>query len=217
MADNPHMPSDALARSKDVNPAYKPYHGYTDDAASLQRVYRHVFSPYDAWFSTGDLLRRDAEGFIYFVDRMGDSFRWKGENVATSSVQEVLAAAPQVQQANVYGVHYPGRDGKAGMAQLRLQAGCGEDDVDFHALFLHCYQHLPPFAIPIFLRLTQVIAETSTSKYSKYLAVKEGFDPACVSEPLYTLDAKSCTYRRLTPALFEQVLDAGYRGYEVAR
>ena len=215
--DNPHVPSDTLQRSTDVNPLYKPYHGYTDMAASVKRVYRSVFAPYDAWFSTGDLLRRDAEGFVYFVDRMGDSFRWKGENVATSSVQEVLAAAPLVAQANVYGVEVRGRDGKAGMAQLRLQDGCGEDEFDFHALFSHCYQHLPPVAIPIFLRLTPAIAETSTSKYSKYVAVKEGFDPACVSDPLYTLDAKACTYRRLTPVLYEQLLDSNYRGYEVSR
>ena len=100
--DNPHVPSDTLQRSTDINPLYKPYYGYTEYAANSKRVYRHVFGPYDAWFSTGDLLRCDAEGFFYFMDRTGDTFRWKGENVSTNEVAEAMAAFTGIGQVNVY-------------------------------------------------------------------------------------------------------------------
>ena len=216
--DNPHVPSDTLQRSTDVNPLYKPYHGYTDFAANSKRVYRHVFGPYDAWFSTGDLLRCDAEGFFYFVDRTGDTFRWKGENVSTNEVAEAIAAFAGIAQANVYGVQYDGRDGKAGMASVRLCDGLTEDSVDFADLFSHLYSALPHYAIPIFIRLTNTIAETSTSKYQKYRAVQEGFDPSRVGgDAVYTLCGKGCTYRRLTEHRYAEVVRSDYRGYELSK
>ena len=217
-ADNPHVPSDTLQRSSDINPLYKPYHGYTEYGANSKRVYRHVFGPYDAWFSTGDLLRCDAEGFFYFVDRTGDTFRWKGENVSTNEVAEATAAFSGIAQVNVYGVHYGGRDGKAGMASIRLCDGLREDSVDFAELFSHLYSSLPHYAIPIFLRLTAAIAETSTSKYQKYRAVQEGFEPSRVGgDAVYTLDGKGCTYRRLTEHRYAEVMSEGYRGYELSK
>ena len=216
--DNPHVPSDTLQRSTDINPLYKPYHGYTDFAANSKRVYRHVFGPYDAWFSTGDLLRCDVEGFVYFVDRTGDTFRWKGENVSTNEVAEAVAAFPGFAQCNVYGVQYSGRDGKAGMASVRLSDGLGDDNVDLADLFSHLYESLPHYAIPIFLRFTSTIAETSTSKYQKYRAVQEGFEPSRVGgDAVYTLDGKGCTYRRLTEHRYAEVLSSGYRGYELSK
>ena len=216
-AENPHVAADAVRRCTDVNPAYSPYRGYTDDGASLGRVYRHVFSEWDAWFSTGDLLRCDGEGFFYFVDRAADSFRWKGENVSSNDVAAVIAAFPAVAQAIVYGVRYGGRDGKAGMASLTLAEGEAEEGVDFSALFSHCFQQLAPFAIPLFLRIVPRLDATSTSKYQKYRNVSEGFDVRRVSDPLYSLDAKACTFRRITPARYDELMQPTYRGYELVR
>ena len=216
--DNPHVPSDTLQRSSDVNPLYKPYHGYTDFAANAKRVYRNVFGAHDAYFSTGDLLRCDAEGFFFFVDRTGDTFRWKGENVSTNEVAEAVAAFAGIAQANVYGVYFDGRDGKAGMASVRLQDGLSEDALDLADLFSHLYATLPHYAIPLFIRVTSAIAETSTSKYQKYRAVQEGFSPARVGgDAVYTLDGKGCTYRRLTEHRYAEVVSSGYRGYELSK
>src|SRR5439155_1309741 len=92
------------------------FEGYTSEEDSERKILRGVFEPGDAWFRTGDLMRRDADGYFYFVDRIGDTFRWKGENVATSEVAEAICAFPAVREAHVYGVALPGTDGRAGMA-----------------------------------------------------------------------------------------------------
>ena len=94
------------------------FEGYTNEEASEAKILRDVFEPGDAWFRTGDLMRRDEHGYFYFVDRIGDTFRWKGENVATSEVAEAICAFPGIKEANVYGVAIPGTDGRAGMATI---------------------------------------------------------------------------------------------------
>jgi len=98
-------------------PAAK-FDGYCDPAATRAEILRDVFKPGDAWFRTGDLLKRDARGYYYFVDRIGDTFRWKGENVSTTEVAETISAFPGVLEATVYGVAVPGHDGRAGMAAV---------------------------------------------------------------------------------------------------
>src|SRR5262249_7997723 len=99
------------------------YDGYTDREATERKLVRDAFAPGDAWFRSGALLRRDAEGYYYFVDRVGDTFRWKGENVATQEVADVLNGAPSVTEVNVYGVEMPHADGRAGMAAVVLVEG----------------------------------------------------------------------------------------------
>src|SRR6266516_1334942 len=126
------------------------YDGYTDRAASERKLVRDAFARGDAWFRTGDLLRQDADGYYYFVDRIGDTFRWKGENVATQEVADVLCGAPGVTEANVYGVAVPGEDGRAGMAALVLAEGARFDGA---ALYARTEQHLPAYARPAFVRL----------------------------------------------------------------
>src|SRR5206468_2421744 len=126
------------------------YDGYTDRAASERKLVRDAFARGDAWFRTGDLLRQDADGYYYFVDRIGDTFRWKGENVATQEVADVLSGAAGVTEANVYGVAVPGEDGRAGMAALVLAEGARFDGA---ALYARAEQHLPPYARPAFVRL----------------------------------------------------------------
>ena len=129
---------------------------------------------------TGDLMRQDAQGFFYFVDRLGDTFRWKGENVATTEVAAALTAYPGVTAANVYGVAVPGSDGKAGMAALETSAS-----FDIDGLKTYLKTRLPDYARPIFVRLVDTLAATETFKQKKGELATEGFDPERVKEPLY--------------------------------
>ena len=154
--------------------------GYADKASTERKILRDVFSAGDAWFRTGDLLRQDGQGYFYFVDRVGDTFRWKGENVATGEVAAVLARAPGVEEADVYGVEAPGMEGRAGMAALVVGEG-----FDLGAVAREVDTHLPPYARPVFLRLRPAIETTGTFKYRKADAVAEGFDPSRVADPLY--------------------------------
>src|SRR3989475_188495 len=120
----------------------------TGDHASERKILRNVFEPGDAWFRTGDLMRKDEHGYFYFVDRIGDTFRWKGENVATSEVSEAICAFRGVKAANVYGVAIPGTDGRAGMAALVT-----DGELDLAALRIHLIDRLPGYARPLFLRI----------------------------------------------------------------
>ncbi len=154
--------------------------GYADKASTERKILRDAFAPGDAWFRTGDLMRQDGLGYVYFVDRVGDTFRWKGENVATGEVAAVLSRAPGVAEADVYGVEAPGAEGRAGMAALVTGPG-----FDLGALARVVDANLPPYARPLFLRLRAAIETTGTFKYRKLDAVAEGFDPARVGDPLY--------------------------------
>jgi fatty-acyl-CoA synthase len=177
------------------------FEGYTDSSASEKKILRDVFERGDSYYRTGDLLSRDREGYYYFVDRIGDTFRWKGENVATSEVAEILSVYDGIKEANVYGVRIPGADGRAGMAALV----CG-DGLDFKGFYRYVDERLPSYARPLFLRIEEEIAITGTFKHRKVDLVREGFDITAVSEPLYFRDDASATfvpidtelYRRLT-------------------
>jgi fatty-acyl-CoA synthase len=173
--------------------------GYADKQANEKKVLRDAFRQGDAWFRTGDLLRRDAEGYFYFVDRIGDTFRWKGENVSTSEVAQALAAAPGVREANVYGVKVGDLDGRAGMAGLVV--GDGFDPKTFGAFI---DQRLPPYAQPVFLRILPGIQITGTFKYRKLDLVADGFDPAAVKDPLFVRGEKG--YQKLTRPLMAKIL-----------
>jgi fatty-acyl-CoA synthase len=148
----------------DVRPGF-----YTDEAASERKILRDVFAAGDCWFRTGDLMRRDAAGFYYFVDRMGETFRWKGENVATTEVAAVVSAGPGVVQAVVFGVEVPGHEGKAGMAAITTGA-----DFDMAVLLAHMARHLAAYARPVFLRLCQSLESTGTFKLQKSNLQREG-------------------------------------------
>jgi fatty-acyl-CoA synthase len=180
------------------------YVGYADKAASEKKVLHDAFRQGDAWFRTGDLLRKDAEGYFYFVDRIGDTFRWKGENVSTGEVAGALAQAPGVKEANVYGVKVGDLDGRAGMAGLVVA-----DDFDPKAFGVYVADHLPAYAQPVFLRLLPGIAVTGTFKYRKIDMVAEGFDPTTVKDPLYVRGDKG--YQKLTRPLLAKVLSGDVR------
>ena len=172
------------------------YDGYTDRAATERKLLRDVFAPGDAWFRSGDLLRRDAEGYYYFVDRIGDTFRWKGENVATQEVADVLNGAPGVSETTVYGVTVPGEDGRAGMAAVVLRDGASFDGAAF---FAHAERHLPRYAMPAFVRLVGAMDVTGTLKQRKHALVDDGFDPARRRPtPLFVRDDDARRYVPLT-------------------
>ena len=158
------------------------FEGYSDEVASRAKVLRDVFRKGDAWFRTGDLMRRDRLGYFYFVDRIGDTFRWKGENVATSEVAAAIGRFAVVKDAVVYGVKVPGQEGRAGMAALLVDDPAS---FDFAAFRAHLAERLPAYAAPVFLRFVEQLDLTGTFKQRKTELVREGYDPASVSDPLF--------------------------------
>lgn len=168
------------------------FDGYVDASATEAKVLRDVFRRGDAWFNTGDLLTRHEDGWLSFADRVGDTFRWKGENVSTNEVAELLNGAPGVLESNVYGVTIPGTDGRAGMASLRV----GER-FDVAAFARHVLDVLPRYARPLFVRLQRDMRVTATLKHQKGDYRAEGYDPKLVTDPLLVLVGR--TYEPLTP------------------
>jgi fatty-acyl-CoA synthase len=165
------------------------FEGYADTSASERKVLRNVFKEGDAWYRTGDLMRRDAAGFYYFVDRLGETFRWKGENVSTAEVMGALTAAPHVLDGVVFGVAVPGTEGRAGMAALVV-----DEHFDLGVFRAHVVAQLPAYARPVFVRLVPALDLTGTFKPRKLELVREGYDPAQVSDPLYVADTRSGAY-----------------------
>lgn len=176
------------------------FEGYTNRQASDEKVLRNVFEPGDAWVRTGDLMRKDDKGFFYFVDRIGDTFRWKGENVATSEVSEAICAFPGVAHANVYGVAIPNTEGRAGMVALVT-----EPDLDLHAFREHLITRLPSYARPLFLRVRDNIEVTGTFKYSKTDLVRQGYDPVSTADVIYFDNPESQSLIRLDKALYDRI------------
>lgn len=176
------------------------FEGYTDAEASQRKILRGVFTAGDAWVRTGDLMRRDERGYFYFVDRLGDTFRWKGENVATTEVAEVLCAFPGIHHASVYGVQVPASEGRAGMATI--VAGPG---LNLPGLSEHLAQRLPAYARPLFLRLAESMDVTGTFKYSKTDLAREGYNPGVTNDVIYFNDPQIGAFRRLDPLLFDQI------------
>jgi fatty-acyl-CoA synthase len=185
-------PGEVLGRVGDD--ARTRFEGYNDEEATKKKLIRNVFEEGDMWFRTGDLMKKDALGYVYFVDRIGDTFRWKGENVSTNEVAEFVAQAPGVSTANVYGVEVPGTDGRAGMAAITTKG-----DVDYDGLYAWLADRLPKYAIPLFIRVQKEAETTGTFKYRKVELVKEGFDPDQVGgEPIWYFDPDSKKYEPLT-------------------
>jgi fatty-acyl-CoA synthase len=167
---------------------------------------RDVFEPGDAWFRTGDLMRRDERGFFYFVDRIGDTFRWKGQNVATSEVSEAMTEFPGVKEANVYGVTVPSTDGRAGMAAMVVDAR-----FDLARFRAHLDERLPGYARPLFLRILGAMEVTATFKHKKSDLARLGYDPALTDDAIYFNDAERGALVRLDKTLYERIQSGGIR------
>jgi fatty-acyl-CoA synthase len=182
------------------------FEGYTEKGETEKKVLRDVVAKGDAWFRTGDLMRLDEQGFFHFVDRVGDTFRWKGENVATSEVNDAIRECEGVLDATTYGVEVPGTDGRAGMAAIVTGEG-----FDFRDLAGHLARRLPAYAHPLFLRISAELDSTETFKQKKHLLMREGFDPAIAGEPLYFRDPKSGEYHALDAEAFAGIADGAIR------
>jgi len=172
------------------------YYGNPD--GTKKKILTDVFKKGDAFFRTGDLLKADEKGYYYFIDRIGDTFRWKGENVSTNEVAEILSLFPGIQEANVYGVQIPGQDGRAGMAAVVLKKGMIMDF--YEKLGLYVSDKLPQYSIPYFIRILPEISITGTFKHQKVELRNEGMDPTKIKDPIYFYDSSKKAYRRFLPA-----------------
>ena len=182
------------------------FEGYADAEATSRKVLHDVFKAGDAWYRTGDLMRRDERGFYYFVDRVGETYRWKGENVSTAEVLTALSASRGVLDGVVYGVAVPGTDGKAGAAALVVDAA-----FDLDAFHADAVLRLPHYARPVFLRLLPALEATGTFKPRKQDLVQAGFDPARIHDPLYFDDPRSQRYVPIDAALFAAITAGAIR------
>jgi fatty-acyl-CoA synthase len=186
--------------SNDRSTSLGRFEGYSDKEASDRKILHDVFAVGDAWYRSGDLMRRDQGGYFYFVDRIGDSFRWKGENVSTTEVEQLIGACPGVVEAVVYGVSVSGMEGRAGMAAIVTN-----DEFDLGEFRKHIIRLLPEYARPAFLRLCGQIEVTATFKLQKQRLMREAYDPAATTDGLYFHDRTGAAYVMLDPALHERI------------
>jgi len=194
----PNEAGEAIGRISDDRGAR--FDGYTDRDATEKKILRDVFERGDAWFRTGDLMRRDDGGFCYFVDRIGDTFRWKGEKVATSEVAAAIAAFSGITDANVYGVEIPGADGRAGISEIVCTG-----TIDLAAFRDHLARALPKYAHPVLLRTREEIEDTPTLKQMKGSSALHGYDPSICPDALYVLDPDRRDYVALDETLYERL------------
>jgi fatty-acyl-CoA synthase len=167
-----------------------PFDGYTDPEATEKKLIRNAFKDGDVWFNTGDVMLPQGMNHAAFADRLGDTFRWKGENVATTQVEAALSAAPQVEECTVFGVEVPGTGGRAGMGAVKLHEGSEFDGME---LAQALYDKLPGYAIPLFVRVVDALEHTSTFKSRKVDLREEGYGED-VDDPLYVLAGRSEGY-----------------------
>jgi fatty-acyl-CoA synthase len=183
------------------------FEGYSNAEETSRKVLRDVFAPGDAWFRTGDLMRKDEAGFFYFVDRVGDNFRWRGENVSTSEVADVLASCVGVQGVAVYGVEVPGCEGRAGMAALTTTPVFELAD-----LRRELAARLPVYARPVFLRLVATLDTTETFKLKTQALKQEGYDPSAIADALF-FDAPGAGAYVALDAAANAFIEAGRGGF----
>lgn len=189
-----------------------PFDGYTDPAKNDACILRDVFVKGDRYFNTGDLLRDIGFRHAQFVDRTGDTFRWKGENVSTTEVENIMTGHPTLQDAVVYGVEIPNTNGRAGMAAITPHEGHDENKLDLTGLLKLLKTELPAYAVPVFLRVRKAVETTGTFKYQKNTLKKEGFDPLQVAgDSLYVLLPGTDAYTRVDDAICQGINAGQYR------
>ena len=191
------------------------FNGYTDAQASEKKILRDVFEEGDAWFNTGDLIRKVDVGFALgkehyqFVDRIGDTFRWKSENVSTNEVGEILNGYHDVNMSNVYGVKIPGCEGRAGMVAFSLE---NREHFNWDEFSAYVENNLPKYARPIFVRIIEEMDTTGTFKLKKNDLREQAFDITSITDTVYCLKPNSNTYQPLDNDWLEQINSeaAGY-------
>ncbi len=198
----PGESGELLGRISEGRSAAGRFEGYTSRAATEQKILRDVFASGDAWFRTGDLLFHDTDGFYYFVDRVGDTFRWKGENVSTQEVAEAVMAQHGVHLCAVYGVELPAAEGRAGMAAVVLEPGTS---LDGEVLFKGLENALPAYARPAFVRIQQAAELTGTFKLRKVDLQKQGYETGASQDRILYRDDEGRTYRLLDPQSYSRI------------
>jgi len=183
--------------------------GYTDKKATEKKLFRNVFEEGDVWFNSGDLMRDQGCNHVQFVDRIGDTYRWKAHNVSTTEVEEVLNVFEHISMSSAYGVKIPGTDGRAGMASIVLETNL--EDFDFEVLAEHLKNNLPYYAIPIFLRFKSDLSATATFKFSKVDLKKEAYDINNISDQIYIMLPNKSGYTALTPEIYNKIQNRQYK------
>lgn len=191
-------PGELLAKILDLpGIAAGRFDGYVDPEATEKKILRDAFEPGDAYLRTGDLLKRDADDYYYFVDRLGDSYRWKSENVSTSEVTSALSNYPGMELLSIYGVHVPAQEGQAGMATIVMQVAVEFDPAAFFDL---ARKQLPPYAVPLFVRVTEQADMTETLRLRKVDLKRRGYAADDEGDALWVLDQSAGCYCPLTDA-----------------
>lgn len=190
-----------------VRLTHRRFDGYEDKKATSKKVLRNVLKPGDEFFLSGDIMKMDEEGYVYFCDRTGDTFRWKGENVSTMEVEGVIQQILDHRDVTVYGVEVPGMEGRAGMATI---VGT-EEAVNLAKLLQQLFLSLPPYAIPLFIRLSSEATTTGTLKLKKVDLRKEGYSLERVSDPIFFLHPLLKAYVQLTAELQTEIENGSIR------
>lgn len=179
--------------------------GYVNNPEATEaKILRNVFNEGDQYFNTGDLVKLHEGDFVSFVDRLGDTFRWKGENVATNEVADILNQFGQIEDSNVYGVEVKGAEGRCGMVALKLLEG---EQIDWHAFAQYIIKNLPIYARPYFVRIREEIDATNSFKQIKTNLQNEGFNPDIVKDQLFFLDPRKNTYVPLTKDIYKEIVE----------
>merc|ERR1719334_2642144 len=202
----PNEPGEFVGQIVKTHPV-RDFDGYADQASTRKKILHNVWKQGDMCFRSGDILTMDEFGWLYFKDRSGDTFRWRGENVSTMEVEATISQVIGLRDCVVYGVEIPGTEGRAGMAAIPDP----ERKVDVKKLFLGMEEKLPSYARPMFLRFVQEIDLTATFKLKKRDLQREGFNPEVVSDDLFILDSKNKTYTPLTKEVFNNIANGNMR------
>jgi acyl-CoA synthetase (AMP-forming)/AMP-acid ligase II len=183
--------------------------GYKDKEKTEKKIMHNVFRKNDTYFNTGDMLKVHENKWVSFVDRFGDTFRWKGENVSTLEVEAILSSFPAIQNSAVYGAAIPNTEGKAGMAAVTLESTL-KFDIDELSQFV--VSSLPSYSIPIFIRIMEELEMTSSSyKIIKTTLTKEAYDLSVVKNPIHFWDSSSKKYVPFSDSLYQDLKDGKLR------
>ncbi|MFW9880786.1 MAG: AMP-binding protein [Candidatus Thorarchaeota archaeon] len=183
--------------------------GYTSKSASKQKILENAFEKGDKWLYSGDLIRNIGYGHAQFVDRLGDTFRWKGENISTSEVEDVISTLVEVEHSSVYGVLIPGTEGRAGM--VSIFSNKNHKEFNFNGLVKVLNENLPKYAIPLFVRFLSELSTTNTYKIPKSDMKKVGFNIRKTEDPIYVLLPNTSEYTLLTEEIHSNIMNEKYR------
>lgn len=188
-----------------------PFDGYTDAEKNKSVVMKDIFKHGDSFFNTGDLVRDIGFRHAQFVDRLGDTFRWKGENVSTTEVENMVSEYEKIAEAVVYGVEIPDTNGRAGMAAITLTDAAELNEQDCSAMVNLFKKSLPAYAVPVFLRIQKQVETTGTFKYQKNKLKEQAFDPKQTDDRLLVLLPNATAYCDLTPEIYANIQAYKYR------